>query len=332
MFNAPPEINSIAVITGRDLIGDALIKLPFARALRRAWPNARIHWVTSQDVTAFSTLLRAETRDLIDEIHEMPAWLGTPVRAATQPAPSFDLVLDLRNRWKEALHARKIPHRLFLAMALRHALSDRHPPLFRAKPAHLCDRLLLMVRLAAGYLPPSNGALPVQPDMLQKARTILPEGPVYIGLAPGCSTAQRMWPLERFVDIARIQTAKGRVPVFILGPQELHLHEPLAAALPSALFPLQHPVWQNMKMGLAQTLAVNKCLALIVANDSGPGHMMAAVNGAVVSLFGPTTPEKAAPRADRVAAVCARDYGSTDMTAIPVDAVSRAIDDMLARA
>ena len=43
----PEPFYGIGVITGRDLIGDALIKLPFVRALRRGLPQRlHIHWIT----------------------------------------------------------------------------------------------------------------------------------------------------------------------------------------------------------------------------------------------------------------------------------------------
>ena len=326
------NINTIAVITGRDLVGDALIKLPFARALRHAWPTAKIHWVTSDEPTAYGGILRPYTQNLIDEIHDRPTWLGTKGKPATTQPPAFDLILDTRNRWKQALQARKLPHKIFIAMALRHLLSDKHPPLLRAKPGHLCDRLLQMVELAAGYMPPSTGALPVPAELTRIAKNLLPDGPTYIGLAPGCSTEKRMWPRAKFIELAKAEAAKGRVPVFVLGPQELNWYNELSQAVPSAKFPLQdHVAWGVPILSLDHTLALATRLTLLVGNDSGPGHIMAAVDCPVVSLFGPTTPVKAAPRASNVIAVRAQSFGGDTMDFIPVDAVQQAIDEMLKR-
>jgi hypothetical protein len=71
-----PTYDTIGVIVGRDLIGDALMKLPFLRALRNAFPRAKISWITSQGPTAFAGPLRLPTQGLIDQIYERPEWLG----------------------------------------------------------------------------------------------------------------------------------------------------------------------------------------------------------------------------------------------------------------
>ena len=327
------SVNTIAVITGRDLVGDALIKLPFARALRHAYPKAEISWVTSDEPTAYGGILRPYTKDLIDHIHDRPAWLATSRRKAAQShPPAFDLILDTRNRWKEAVIAKRLPHKMFIAMAWRHLLSDKHPPLLKPKPGHLCDRLLQMVALAAGYMPPSTGSLPVPEELLKIARQLLPDGQIYIGLAPGCSTPKRMWPRARFIELAQAEAAKGRVPVFILGPQELNWYNELASAVPTAKFPLQdHAAWATQQLSLDHSLALGTRLTLLVGNDSGPGHIMAAVDCPIVSLFGPTTPVKAAPRATHVIPVRAQTFGRSQMDDIPVAAVQQAIDAMLKR-
>ncbi len=182
--------SSIGVIVGRDLVGDALIKLPFLRALRAAYPQARITWITAQGPTAYSGALLGVTRPLIDRIFEQPDWLATALNPHPRSAPQgglfFDILIDTRNRWREALFARKsVPHRLFLAPALRFLFSDRRPSLFQRRPRHMVGRLLQLVELVAGYAPSATGRLPVPPDTLAKAQRILPPGPVYVGLAPG---------------------------------------------------------------------------------------------------------------------------------------------------
>src|SRR5262249_10221145 len=141
---------------GRDQVGDALIKLPFLRGLRNAFPKAEITWITAQGPTAFSNILREPTRNLIDVIHEKPEWMGDRIRdsgfgKAVLPqipnpesripdAPYFDLLIDTRNRWREALYAKKIPHKLFLTPALRYLPSEKRPFLLQPKKQHMVDR------------------------------------------------------------------------------------------------------------------------------------------------------------------------------------------------
>lgn len=327
-----PEMStptSIGVIVGRDLIGDALIKLPFVRALRNAFPKAEISWITSQAPTCFSNLMSEPTRGMIDKIYEMPEWVTKRTLTNT---PSFDLLIDTRNRWKLALEARRlIPHQKFIAMAMRYLFSDSRPGLFKATPHHIVDRLLQMVELAAGYMPPSAGALPVSDELLRRTRKILPEGHVYVGLAPGAGNPVKIWPRHKFEKLAAMQADKNHVPVFLLGPQELDWYNELSSAVPVAKFPLQdYDTWGTAQLTINHTFAVAKCLDVAVANDSGVGNMLGAMDCRLISLFGPTSPVKLAPRVSRGKVIRAQDFGNTSqMNAIPVEAVAVAVEDVL---
>ena len=70
-------------------------------------------------------------------------------------------------------------------------------------------------------------------------------------------------------------------------------------------------------------------LAGAVANDAGVGHILAAADTPLVSLFGPTPPDKFAPAASRLEIVRAQDFDGEDMSAIPEDAVATAIEKLL---
>lgn len=318
-------IQTIGILSGREIIGDALIKIPFLRALRAAWPEAQIHWITTKGPTTYSGALRETVRPLIDEIHELPDWLSGPYK---NQAPNFDLLIDTRGRWKLALAARwNLPHRIFVAPAFRYLLSDRRPPLFSSKPSHLVDRLLQTVELVAGEIPAVSGRLPAPPEFLAKARRILPEGQVYVGFAPGAGNAIKKWPLESFIKVAQLQVRMNRMPVFILGPEEMGLYDEILRALPEAIFPLQaHDAWGHKEISIEQTLAIGHCLDVAVTNDSGTSHILAAVDCPLVSLFGPTSAAKLAPKVSFGAVLCAQEHGSDDMRAIPPEAVHEAVN------
>ncbi|HTH16123.1 MAG TPA: glycosyltransferase family 9 protein, partial [Magnetospirillum sp.] len=97
--------------------------------------------------------------------------------------------------------------------------------------------------------------------------------------------------------------------------------------VPEAVLPLQ-----GLKETPPQlTIALARRLAAAVANDSGTGHMLAAADVPMVSLFGPTPPEKFAPATQRLIVVRAQDFGADAMDAIPVQAVADALAATLAQ-
>ena len=324
--------DSIGVLVDNDRVGDGLIKLPFLRALRAAFGEARIHWIAAQGQTAYGGPLQPFTGDLIDVIHERPDWLA----AGAAEIPRFELLIDTRDELRAARRAKRaVPHRVFIAMAGRYLLSDRQPALLQRfrRPAHLVDRLLLLVHLAAGYRPPTEGRLPLASEPVARARALLPDGPTYVGLAPGAGAARKIWPRERFVRLARQQAARGRRPVFLLGPEEQDWMAELAAEVPAAAFPLQGgEPGASPAQALQLTLAVAGRLALGIANDSGTGHMLAAADCPLISLFGPTNPAKLAPRVTPAEVIRAQQHGGKTMDDIPWQAVDQAAERMLRRA
>lgn len=317
----------IGVITHGELIGDALIKLPFLRAMRALWPDAEIHWISSHSPTAFDGALKDIVAPLIDRVHTNPDW----VHKRMLEAPDFDLLIDTRSRWKLALMARlTVPHRLFISSAFRFLFSGRRPPFSEPKRRHVVDRLMQLLELAAGKKPDATKLLPIPADLKAKAQRILPEGQIYIGFAPGAGGVVKKWPLESFEKAAQLQVRMNRVPVFLLGPQELDLYDQLFRSVPEAIFPLQaHEVWGTKNISIEQTLAIASCLDLAVTNDSGTSHMLAAVDCPLVSLFGPTSAEKLAPRVSRSVVLKAKDFGSEDMSAIPVESVHEAVNKLI---
>ncbi|MFM7347692.1 MAG: glycosyltransferase family 9 protein, partial [Tagaea sp.] len=157
--------------------------------------------------------------------------------------------------------------------------------------------------------------------VVDSARALLPEGPAYVALSPGAGGRHKCWPLENYLELGRRLNAQGRVPVYLLGPGE---GEWVAAcrAVPGAILPLQHAG----EVSPALTIALAQRCQAAVANDSGGGHMLAAGDVPLVSLFGPTDPAKFAPAARALAILRAQDFGCDGMDAIPLDAVARALE------
>ena len=118
------------------------------------------------------------------------------------------------------------------------------------------------------------------------------------------------------------------MPVFLIGPEESEWHDKLRAAVPQAVFPEQENASgaPDAIGGPCLAAALGERLSVAVANCSGPGHLLAAGGAPMVSLYGPTRPEKYAPFARALICLKAQDYGSDRIEAIPLDAVLAAVD------
>ncbi len=306
----------MAAYVDLDLVGDALIKLPFVRALRHAFPDAELTWIAGRGQSAYAGALAPLMPGLLDRVIE-GCGVGAGLRAAVG-RPRLDVLIDTQSHVRTTLALRLLRPRRFVSASARYWLSGVRPPRGYRRPRRLIGRLLDLAAFAAGGPAIADGAPRLPAEAVARAAALLPPGPRYVAQVVGAGGRHKAWPLDCHVALAQALTAAGRVPVLILGPAEQDLVPTLTARLPAALFPLQTAGGPG---GVALTIALGARCAAAVAGDCGGGHMMAAAGVPLVSLFGPTDPEKFAPWAAHLTILRAQDFGGMDMAAIPVPAV-----------
>jgi ADP-heptose:LPS heptosyltransferase len=310
------------VYVGLDAVGDGLIKLPFVRALKTAFPAARVTWLAGKGHTVYADTLAPVVSGLIDEVID-EAGIGSRVGELLRrplPGRSFDLIIDTQRRLLTSLIVKRIRHRRFLSPAGNFLLSDARPRHW-VKPASMVAQMMALVELASGRPADASFPLPRAPEAEAEAASLLPPGQRYAGLAPGAGGKYKCWPLERFIALGGSLAAAGVVPVFLLGPAEADWIEPIRTSLPGAVLPLQ----QASRVTPMLTIALARRMAVAIANDSGTGHMLAAADIPLVSLFGPTPSAKFAPSTSRLTLVRAQEHGGDEMERIPLDRVEAAV-------
>ncbi|HEX7792484.1 MAG TPA: glycosyltransferase family 9 protein [Afipia sp.] len=325
------SVRPIAVLVDREGLGDTLLKLPFLRAISRAYPDRPIWWIATHE-TSMAHEMSPIVGGMLSKVIEK-AGITTPmwqVIRNLRTLPPFDLVFDMRTRVPTVLLARLfLKHRGFYCCLPGYLFSDRRPPGRFSRPKGIAARALSMAAAALRYQPEWQGPFTLSPDARRIAAERLPSGPVYVGFAIGSREVRKNWPLERFVEVARLLAGEGIVPVFFSGPQEGAVVAQLRSAIPEAVFPQTDPVDSSIAP-LEFALAIGERLSAAIANDSGMGHTLGALGVPLVSLFGPTNPDRWAPMTVRGIILRAQDYAGENMTAIPVAAAHAAIRKLLA--
>ena len=325
-FSAPA---TILVYVGLDAVGDGLMKLPFLRALRAAFPAARITWMAGKGHSVYAGVLAPVVAGLLDEVLD-DCQVGSRAAELLGRRPlagrSFDLIIDTQRRLLTSLILRRIGHGHFVSACAGFRLSSFSPPKDYRRPTAMVAQLMDLLRLIPNVDAQSQAVLAEDADINAEAERLLPPGPVYVGFAPGAGGRHKCWPLAHFVALAKLQRQAGRVPVFLLGPAESAWAEEILAALPDAMLPLQ----ATDRVSPMLTIALGRRMAVSVANDSGTGHMLALSDRPLLSLFGPTPPAKFAPAAKLGRVIRAQDFGGDGMDLIPVAEVSAALDQMAA--
>ena len=324
------EIESVMVYVGLDRLGDGLLKLPFVHGLRSAFPNAKLTWFAGKETTVYARALAPLVEGYLDEIIEHGGVGIAPkelLRARPLKGRRFDLIIDTQKIVWTSLSARRIRHGAFISPAARFLLSSKKPPSNYKFPKAMQRQMLDLLEIASDKKFPSPNKLSIGITGTRRgeAQRLLPKVTGYIGFAPGSGGRPKCWPLDRYIEVARHVADQGATPVFVIGPQEEEWIDEITAALPDAILPLQiAPADHGFDPML--TLAIGERLSKAVSNDSGIAHMLAVAGTPLVALYGPTVYEKFPPMTDTITVIKAEKYGSRDMSAIPVDAVSQALD------
>ena len=314
----------IAILESVESLGIAIWKFPFFRALKRAYPGCHITHVVARK-TAFSGALATLTPGYVDRVIEdaaieKPAKIAHANLRALDPA---DVVYDVRTKVARVIAAKMLmPHRQFVSMLpgwwLTSSVEKRRP-----RPVHWVGRLMAMIEVATGAPADWRGRIALPEAAQRAAAALLPEGPRYIGLAPGAAGRDKVWPLDHFLALARALSAGGDTPVFLVGPNEADMVPKIAEALPDVpLIDGRQSPTEPAAGGPAFALAVAERFAAAVANCTGVGHLMANTGIPMVSLFGPTDPQRFLPWTQPIRHLRSQDFGGTEqMGAIPVEAV-----------
>lgn len=337
MKQAADKIESVLVHVGLDRLGDGLLKLPFVRGLKQAFPNARITWFAGKETTVYARSLTPLVTGLVDEIIEYGG-IGSSPKELFGRRPlaerTFDLVIDTqRNLWI-ALAVRRIRHRAFVSPAAKFLLSSNKPAAGYAFPKAMQRQMLDLLEIASGrsFTTPTKLDLDIPETYRQTATTLLPDGRRYAAFAPGSGGRPKCWPLERFIATARTAHQNGTTPVFLIGPQEEDWVDIIHDALPDAILPLQTNAGRAHGYDPLLTIALGERMSVAISNDSGIAHMLAVAGAPLIALYGPTVYEKFPPMSDDIMVIRAETFGSREMTSIPTDAVTDALLQRLAGA
>ena len=322
-------VQTVLIYSMGEVIGDGLIKLPFVAGLRAAFPEARISWCAAKGETVYAGPLKGVVAGYIDEVVVEGRNGARPLDSLPWSRPfggrKFDVVVDTQENFGRSVVARRGAKSRFVSAA-RHARD-------KDWPVAVADRLARLLDLATD----GEGAL--QPlvlanaDAAKAAEALLPASPTYVGLAPGAGGQDKRWPLEHYFELARRVAVRGWTPVFFFGPDEAEDAAVAAREIPEALQPERNRTdgFAGVK-GPLLVIALAGRLAAGVANDAGPGHMLAAGGVPLLSLQQDRRKSvKFRPAAQQLEMLVAEDYGS-GMGALPVDAAWDALQKLVAGA
>ncbi len=331
-----------ALLVRLSSIGDVVHTLPALAALHRAG------WEAGWVVEPPSRVL-LEQNPLLGQTVVAPSrrafgWARALGALRSLRAARYDAALDCQGLWKSAAWTRLSGARRTIGWeraARREAGSELllGETVARGSRGHVIDKNLeLLAPLGIEALGLREFPLPFSPESVARVDAFLggtrAEGLVILN--PGGGWASKLWPAERFGQLASELRGLGLEPVVSFGPGEEPLAERVVAASHGA-------ARRSFPTTLLDYVELARRARLVVAADTGPLHLACAVGTPVVALFGPTDPARNGPFAAedqvvRMTPACAPCYSRTCerharvMDGIGLDEVRAAVERRLALA
>jgi heptosyltransferase-2 len=295
-----------AILVRFSSLGDVVLTLPAALSLKAAYPAAEILFLTK---AAYRPLLEGQAGiDRVVTLEEAGPGLKA-LRRLCRGLGRFDLALDLHRTLRSGacLRALDAEHRfayrkdallrrLWAAGWMRGRMAGEQP--------HVVDRYLEPLRrfgIAPAHTVPQ---IVVRAAQSEQARALLlaagvrdPERVAVV--VPGARWPNKRWSPASFAAVAvALRETEGLEPVVVGDASDREVAQAVSALIPGGAPQLAGGT------GLPELAALLQLARVVVANDSGPAHLAAAVGAPVVALFGPTHEAFGfAPRGARVRVV-----------------------------
>ncbi|MGA2171919.1 MAG: glycosyltransferase family 9 protein [Sedimentisphaerales bacterium] len=288
-------------------LGDIVLALPVLSSLKRSFPRAKISWLVRPEYAPLleghpyiSDIILFDRKRLSKWWCDWDSFNSLLSLVKQLRAGRFDLVFDFQGLFRTGFLAWVTGSRRRFGMSQAREFAH----LFYTNRisqdyscVHLVDYYLRMVNAAGAQQMPAvrhpqaeaEFKLPEAPaiDKLLAERGITGNYAVFV---PGAAQPNKRWPIERFAQLADKISGKFGLSITAAGSQaEREYIDTMQARAKSRVVNLAG------QTSVRELTALLKKASLVVSNDTGPGHIAAALGVPIVMIFGPTNPARVCP-------------------------------------
>ena len=301
--HAPGPLSHILVVD-LNFLGDMLLASPVFRALRQAFPNARI------DALVYEIAAPAvRINPFLDHVHTIAArsvWGGFRTGLLMR-RERYDLVCQLNTSLLVNTLLWTIGSRLRLGYDYRHRgclLNIRVPIAARtARMGRRTDECVELLERAFGLTIPDRSMIfPVSDASRRRVALLLTEagigpGDVLIGMHVNCrqGRALRRWDASRFAELGRLLLERHAVRLVFTGGAE---DGPYIQTITSRTGSPERILVAAGRVSFEDLGALLERLTVFVTLNTGPMHIAVAVGTPTVAIIGGTPAAVVYPRDD----------------------------------
>lgn len=315
-------MKKILIFSNGEKIGDAIIKLPLLNEIKKRLPEYHVTWVTNLGSTAFNCQLKNISYLYIDEIIEkvdLKPYFWKPISLNYNFNDKyFDYIFDTQKVVYRTISLKRIKCGQFISACANGLFSDIKIKIIKNSRNYYLDDLYNLLDLIKKDNIDQEFKINLPNKLLNKIKNIFDSNFKYIGIAPGAGEKNKIWQLEKFIEVGKFFQKKDYKIVLFLGPEESNIKARLTEEFPEAIMPEDLITgYSNVEIVMGST----KFLSCALANDSGISHMLSTGYCYLIKLFGPKDSLKFTPKNKFIRTISSVEFNTNNVSKIPVKRV-----------
>jgi len=277
------------LVVRTDRIGDVMLSTPVIKALKVKYPHAYIAMMVgphAKDIVEGNPYL--DDVIIYDKDVKHKSWQRSVKFTLNLKKKKFDLAVLLHptNRVHLVAFFAGIKRRIGYDRKLGFLLTDRIAHTKQYGEKHELEYNLDLLKPLGIEVEDKSLFMPIRKESEEWVDALFLEAGIrgtdkLLALHPGASCPSKIWPNNRFAEVAdRLVDKYGFKVLLVGGAKDVTLAGNVAQHM------LHEAINLSGKTSLSQLASVLKRCELFISNDSGPVHIGSAVGVAVISIFG----------------------------------------------
>lgn len=287
------NIPQTILLISNTALGDTLLSTPLMQSIKISFPSSRLVALIHQNYIPL--VQNCSFIDKIIAFHGSYNHFFKTLKEIKNESPTLALIPH-GNAPQDIMLAVLSGCKFILKHPTNSPLKKNLSYTFDKKEQHTIEERLDLARIIHAQKlikEMSIGKLENQATEL-KITKIMPKKFKYIGLQIGAADIFKMWPIERFIELAQKIIAKSSYKIVLTGVQsEYALAQKIVTACKE-----DSVINLCGKLSIEELPYLLKKLQVLITNDTGTMHLAIAVKTPTISLFSPTCSKGIGPYQD----------------------------------
>ena len=210
----------------------------------------------------------------------------------------FDIIIDLQTKLRNTIILKKIPHSIFISSAFNNFFLQ--PKLkINNREKNIIQRITNYINILNDkkFISKKYNTNLIKKSYFEEVNKLLPENKyVGISITQGNLYRKKTLPLNYIIEVAQHLLSINKKPVFLIEKKHIKLKVEIERQLKGVIF----PEFNTNINDPCLLLLLGKKMDYSISIDNGVMHILSLTNVPMIAIFGPTSPDKFAPKIDNI--------------------------------